>query len=170
MDSHNIAFVILGVIIACMSVMTVATKSIMRSATYLFFTLLGTAGLYFLLGYTFLGAVQIMVYAGGIIVLYVFAILLTRGVKDRLTENTKSKIIASAVLSFAGLGLFLFAFLSYQFKAEILQAPNESVLPMQTIGNALLSSDKGGFLLPFEVVSLLLLACIVGGVVIARKR
>lgn len=170
MNSYNIAFVILAVLVSCMSVMTVATKSIMRSATYLFFTLLGTAGLYFLLGYTFLGAVQIMVYAGGIIVLYVFAILLTRGVKDKLSENTKAKILSAALLSAAGLGLFLFLFFTYQFKAQVLTAPTESVLPMEKIGTALLSADKGGFLLPFEVVSLLLLACIVGGLVIARKR
>lgn len=170
MNSYNIAFVILAVLVSCMSVMTVATKSIMRSATYLFFTLLGTAGLYFLLGYTFLGAVQIMVYAGGIIVLYVFAILLTRGVKDKLSENTKAKILSAGLLSAAGLGLFLFLFFTYQFKAQVLTAPTESVLPMEKIGTALLSADKGGFLLPFEVVSLLLLACIVGGLVIARKR
>lgn len=170
MNSYNIAFVILAVLVSCMSVMTVATKSIMRSATYLFFTLLGTAGLYFLLGYTFLGAVQIMVYAGGIIVLYVFAILLTRGVKDKLSENTKAKILSAGLLSAAALGLFLFLFFTYQFKAQVLTAPTESVLPMEKIGTALLSADKGGFLLPFEVVSLLLLACIVGGLVIARKR
>lgn len=170
MDSHNIAFVILAVIVSCMSIMTVATKSIMRSATYLFFTLLGTAGLYFLLGYTFLGAVQIMVYAGGIIVLYVFAILLTRGVKDKLSENSVAKIVSVGLLSLVGLGVFLFLFMTYQFKAQVLTAPTESILSMDTIGTALLSADEKGYLLPFEVVSLLLLACIVGGLVIARKR
>lgn len=170
MDSHNIAFVILSVIVSCMSIMTVTTKSIMRSATYLFFTLLGTAGLYFLLGYTFLGAVQIMVYAGGIIVLYVFAILLTRGAKDKLSENTLAKVLSAGLLSLAGLGIFLFLFMTYQFKAQILTAPTESVLSMDTIGNALLSAGENGYLLPFEIVSLLLLACIVGGLVIARKR
>ena len=57
-----------------MSIMTVTTQRIVRSATYLLFVLFGTAGIYFLLGYTFLGSVQIMVYAGGIVVLYVFSI------------------------------------------------------------------------------------------------
>ena len=75
MDSQNIMFVILAVVIVLSSVATVVTKSIVRAATYLLFVLLGTAGMYFLMGYTFLGAVQTMVYAGGIIVLYVFAIL-----------------------------------------------------------------------------------------------
>ena len=74
-------FVILATFIVLSSLATVLTKSIIRAATYLLFVLLGTAGLYFLMGYTFLGAVQIMVYAGGIIVLYVFSILLTSEAK-----------------------------------------------------------------------------------------
>ncbi len=163
-------FIVLAVVITLSSVLTVVTRSIMRAATYLFFTLLGTAGLYFLMGYTFLGAVQVMVYAGGIIVLYVFAILLTRGTKDSLSENTKSKIILSAVLSLVGFGLAAYLIFIQQFKAEVLAAPNESVLTMQQIGTNMLSTDQGGYLLPFEAVSVLLLACIVAGLMIARKR
>ncbi len=163
-------FIVLAVVITLSSVLTVVTRSIMRAATYLFFTLLGTAGLYFLMGYTFLGAVQVMVYAGGIIVLYVFAILLTRGTKDSLSENTKSKIILSAVLSLVGFGLAAYLIFIQQFKAEMLAAPNESVLTMQQIGTNMLSTDQGGYLLPFEAVSVLLLACIVAGLMIARKR
>lgn len=170
MDSQNIMFIVLAVVITLSSVLTVVTRSIMRAATYLFFTLLGTAGLYFLMGYTFLGAVQVMVYAGGIIVLYVFAILLTRGTKDSLSENTKSKIILSAVLSLVGFGLAAYLIFMQQFKAEVLAAPNESVLTMQQIGTNMLSTDQGGYLLPFEAVSVLLLACIVAGLMIARKR
>lgn len=162
-------FIVLAVVITLSSVLTVVTRSIMRAATYLFFTLLGTAGLYFLMGYTFLGAVQVMVYAGGIIVLYVFAILLTRGTKDSLSENTKSKIILSAVLSLVGFGLAAYLIFIQQFKAEVLAAPNESVLTMQQIGTNMLSTDQGGYLLPFEAVSVLLLACIVAGLMIARK-
>lgn len=163
-------FIVLAVVITLSSVLTVVTRSIMRAATYLFFTLLGTAGLYFLMGYTFLGAVQVMVYAGGIIVLYVFAILLTRGTKDSLSENTKPKIILSAVLSLVGFGLAAYLIFIQQFKAEVLAAPNESVLTMQQIGTNMLSTDQGGYLLPFEAVSVLLLACIVAGLMIARKR
>ena len=66
-------FVVLAVLIMLSSLATVMTKSIVRAATYLLFVLLGTAGMYFLMGYTFLGSVQVMVYAGGIIVLYVFS-------------------------------------------------------------------------------------------------
>ncbi|WP_409943679.1 NADH-quinone oxidoreductase subunit J [Alloprevotella tannerae] len=149
---------------------TVLTKSIIRAATYLFFVLLGTAGMYFLMGYTFLGAVQVMVYAGGIVVLYVFAILLTRGAKDKLSDNTKQKIFVSALLSLVGFGTFVYAFLKAGFGTDKLVAPNESIISMKDIGMNLLSTETNGYLLPFEVVSLLLLACIVAALLIARKR
>ena len=76
---ETVVFYFLAVFISVCSILTVTTRHMVRSATYLLFTLFGTAGIYFLLGYTFLGSVQIMVYAGGIVVLYVFSILLTSG-------------------------------------------------------------------------------------------
>ena len=126
--------------------------------------------MYFLMGYTFLGAVQVMVYAGGIVVLYVFAILLTRGAKDKLSDNTKQKIFVSAILSLVGFGAFVYAFLKAEFGTDKLVAPNESIISMKDIGMNLLSTEANGYLLPFEVVSLLLLACIVAALLIARKR
>ncbi len=169
MDSQNIMFVVLAVLIAASSVMTVLTKSIVRAATYLLFVLLGTAGFYFLLGYTFLGAVQIMVYAGGIIVLYVFSILLTRGKTDVLRRNSAKKVLSAALLSLLGLAVVAWVYLKENFKAQVLEAPTEFV-GIEQIGNQMLATDKGGYLLPFEAVSLLLLACIVAGLLIARKR
>lgn len=170
MDSHNIMFVVLAVLMVFSAFATVLTKSIIRAATYLFFVLLGTAGMYFLMGYTFLGAVQVMVYAGGIVVLYVFAILLTKGTKDKLSDNTKQKIFASALLSLVGFGAFIYAFIKAGFVKDKLVAPDESVISMKEIGMNLLSTEANGYLLPFEVVSLLLLACIVAALLIARKR
>ena len=63
-------FVILAVVILGSAIMCVATKRIMRAATYLLFVLFGVAGVFFLLDYTYLGAAQIAVYAGGITILY----------------------------------------------------------------------------------------------------
>ncbi len=170
MDSQNIMFVILAVFIALSSIATVVTKSIVRAATYLLFVLLGTAGLYFLMGYTFLGSVQVMVYAGGIIVLYVFSILLTSGTKEVLGKNTFAKVASSLLLCAAGFAAFVFILFKEQFKAAVLTAPDESIISMDTIGRFMLSTDANGFLLPFEAVSILLLACIVAGLLIARKR
>lgn len=170
MDAYNIMFFVLAGIIVASSVLTVVTRSIMRAATYLFFALLGTAGMYFLMGYTFLGAVQTMVYAGGIIVLYVFAILLTRGAKDRISENSRTKIALSAVLALVGFGLVAFIVFTANLRHAVLTAPDEKVMTMTRVGENLLSTETNGYLLPFEAVSVLLLACIVAGVMIARKR
>lgn len=75
---QEIAFYTVAACIIVCSVLAVTTGRILRAATYLLFVLLGTGALYGILGYTFLSAVQLMVYAGGIVVLYVFSILLTR--------------------------------------------------------------------------------------------
>lgn len=74
----DIAFYVVAAVIIIFSIMAVTTGRIVRSATYLLFVLFGTGGIYSMLGYTYLGAVQLIVYAGGIVVLYVFSILLTQ--------------------------------------------------------------------------------------------
>lgn len=171
MNAYEIMFVVLAVLILCSSIATVVTKSIIRAATYLLFVLLGTAGLYFLMGYTFLGSVQIMVYAGGIIVLYVFSILLTSGQQEALSKSKLSKTLSAIALSLAGLGLVVGIFWSHGFTPTFLPAPSEAATPsMIQIGESMLSMGEGGYLLPFEAVSVLLLACIVAGLLIARKR
>ena len=170
MDISNIIFYVLAVCMALFSVLTVTTRSIVRAATYLLFVLVGTAGLYFLLGYTFLGAVQAMVYAGGIIVLYVFSILLTSGAKDSLSRFSKTKVGAAIVTSLAGLALVAFILFSHGFASQAVGTLNECTPSIDSIGTFMLSSDKNGYLLPFEAVSVLLLACIVASLIIARKR
>lgn len=170
-------FVFLAVFMVLSAIATVTTKSIIRAATYLLFVLLGTAGLYFLMGYTFLGAVQIMVYAGGIIVLYVFSILLTSGQQEKLSKTTKRSIVSSLLLSLAGFVVFTAILLKQRLFEGVaaLGAPSEPVgadahNSIDEIGHYLLSTGDGGYLLPFEAVSVLLLACIVAGLLIARKR
>ncbi|MGN0061174.1 MAG: NADH-quinone oxidoreductase subunit J [Alloprevotella sp.] len=176
MNAQDIMFVILAVFIICSAFATVISRSIVRAATYLLFVLLGTAGLYFLMGYTFLGSVQTMVYAGGVIVLYVFSILLTSGQQEELRTTNLKKTVAGLIIALVGFGvfasvLFMYGFAPIEFAAStFLNSPDESVISMNTIGTHMLSTDKGGYLLPFEAVSVLLLACIVAGIVIARKR
>lgn len=173
MDSQNIMFVILAVLIILSSLATVMTKSIIRAATYLLFVLLGTAGMYFLMGYTFLGSVQVMVYAGGIIVLYVFSILLTEGGKDETFKRKAKDASWGFLLSLVGFCTFITIVLTHSFKSQILTAPSETaaaVTTIESIGRNMLSTGDGGYLLPFEAVSVLLLACIVGALIIARKR
>lgn len=167
----TIIFYILAAIILICAFMAVTTKRIMRAATYLLFVLFGTAGLYFLMGYTFLGAVQVMVYAGGVVVLYIFALMLTerKGSKEMTSLSLAKKFVA-LMASLGGAAIILFIILTHKFIDTALTAPNEQVTSIKQIGMQMMSSDKFGYLLPFEAVSVLLLACIVAGLIIARKR
>ena len=165
---ETVVFYFLAVFISVCSILTVTTRHMVRSATYLLFTLFGPAGIYFLLRYTFLGSVQIMVYAGGIVVLYVFSILLTSGEGDRTTKLKRSKLLAGLGATVGGAIIEVFITLKHKFLITTDLVPLE--INIKTIGHSMLSSDKFGYLLPFEAVSILLLACIVGGLVIARKR
>ena len=165
---ETVIFYFLAAFITVFSLLTVTTTRMVRSATYLLFVLFGTAGIYFLLGYTFLGSVQIMVYAGGIVVLYVFSILLTSGEGDKAVKLKRSKFLAGLGTTVAGAAIVLFITLKHKFLATTDLKPIE--VSFSTIGQQMFSSDKYGYLLPFEAVTLLLLACIVGGLLIARKR
>ena len=112
---ETVVFYFLAVFISVCSILTVTTRHMVRSATYLLFTLFGTAGIYFLLGYTFLGSVQIMVYAGGIVVLYVFSILLTSGEGDRTTKLKRSKLLAGLGATVGGAIIVVFITLKHKF-------------------------------------------------------
>lgn len=158
---------ILAVVICVCSILAITTKRILRSATYLLFVLFATAGIYFQLNYSFLGAVQLLIYAGGITILYVFSILLTSSDGDKAEPLKKGKMIAGLVSTLAGLAICLFVIIKHKFFPSVFQTGE---LEVRTIGEALMGTEKFQYLLPFEVISILLLACIVGGIMIARKR
>ena len=162
-----IVFIVLALFIVVSAVLAVTTRRILRAATYLLFVLFGTAGIYFQLNYSFLGAVQLLVYAGGITVLYVFSILLTSSEGDQAEKLKKSKFFAGLIATVAAMGICLFIMLKHQFLPSHFE---HGELAMRTIGHALMSTGKDGYVLPFEVISILLLACIVGGLLIAMKR
>ena len=165
-------YCVTAIVIAVFSVMTVRSRKILRSATYLLFVLLATAVMYFQLGYQFLGAVQIAVYAGGIMVLFVFSILLTHRPDDKTSLLTSHKRIIGISCSVIGAVLLLAALFTMPVAQDITltDALASSDVDMKQIGTALLGTGKFQYLLPFEAVSVLLLACIIGGIVVARKK
>ncbi|MDR2042108.1 MAG: NADH-quinone oxidoreductase subunit J [Tannerella sp.] len=164
-----IVFTVLAVFMTAGAILAVTTRRILRAATYLLFVLFGTAGIYFQLNYSFLGAVQLLIYAGGITVLYVFSILLTSSQQgeDRAKRPKRAKMLAGLVASAAGLAVCLFVTLKNRFLPSHF---DHGELDMRTIGHALMGVNKHQYLLPFEVISLLILACVVGVILIARKR
>ena len=167
LNTHTVIFMGLALLMTVAAMLAVTTRNIMRATVYLLFVLFGTAGLYFLLHYTFLGAVQVTVYAGGIIVLFVFAALLIgKGARD-FTHTSILRYIMGFTAAITGLALSIYLIFTHQF-ADV--KPLASVVPMSLIGNTMMGADKYNYVLPFEVVSVLLLACMVGALLIARKR
>lgn len=164
---QEIAFYIVSACILVSSVLAVTTGKILRAATYLLFVLFGTGAIYGILGYTFLSAVQLMVYSGGIVVLYVFSILLTQSDKDMKYRQNRARLISVLLTTFVGAGLVLFLLLTNGFAMNLI--PQGEELPVEKIGLALIGTEKYQFVLPFEVVSVLLLACMIGAILIARQ-
>lgn len=175
MDSvgNIILYFVVAAVMTIFSVMAVTSRKILRAATYLLFVLLSTAVFYFQLGFQFLGGVQIAVYAGGIMVLFVFSILLTHKPNDKSGKLESHRLVMGVSAGIVGAALLLFALLTMPMAggeslAQCIAAGPE--FDMKTLGHTLLGTEKYHYLLPFEAVSVLLLACIVGAVVVARKR
>ncbi|MEI6766589.1 MAG: NADH-quinone oxidoreductase subunit J [Bacteroidota bacterium] len=160
-------FYFFSAMIIIFSVLTVTSRRILRAATFLLIVLLSTAGLYFMLHYQFLAAVQLTLYAGGIVVLIIFSILLTSHISQKFEPIGFSKAIFSAVAAVAGMILCISTILQFTFSADKVAAKE---LDMHMIGRDLLNYGDGGFVLPFEVISILLLAAMIAAVVIAKKK
>lgn len=164
-----IMYFIVALAMIVFSVMAVTTRKILRAATYLLFTLFAAAVVYFMLDYEFLGAVQIAVYAGGIVVLFVFAILLTSKPGDNSERLTSKSRLLGAVAAIATVVVVGYALIA-RCAMALAPKPAMDAPTMDQIGDTLLGSGAGQYLLPFEAISVLLLACIIGGVVVARKH
>jgi NADH-quinone oxidoreductase subunit J len=160
-------FFILSGMILIFSIMTVITRRILRAAVYLLFVLISTAGLYFMLNYNFLAAVQLTVYAGGIVVLIIFSILLTSHISERARVAAMRQNLFSALAVAAGAALTLITIMQYTFVPVI---GDEKGSDVKTIGQTLISYEENGFALPFEVVSVLLLAAMIGAIIVARRE
>ena len=175
MDSvgNIIVYFAIAIALVVFSIKAVTSKKILRAATYLLFVLLGTAIFYFQLGYQFLGAVQIAVYAGGIMVLFVFAILLTHKPNEKDTPLMGHRKAWGWIVAVCSAVLLLFAvfYMPLVHGASLVQCLEAgNLITMHDIGVAFTGGEKFQYLLPFEAISVLLLACIIGGVTIARKN
>jgi len=166
MTSNQLMFILFSVMIVVFSILTVTSRKILRAAVYLLFVLVSTAGLYFMLNYQFLAAVQLTLYAGGIVVLIIFSILLTSHIEHKFDPVGWKKSLFSALAAISGAILCIVTILDYKFSATA-EAAKE--VDMHLIGKSLLSVGKEGYVLPFEVISVLLLAAMVGSIVIAKK-
>ncbi|MBS4065215.1 MAG: NADH-quinone oxidoreductase subunit J [Chitinophagaceae bacterium] len=165
MTAYQIIFYILAAFILTTALLAVTSRKIFRSAIWLLFSLIGVAGLYFWMEIEFIAAVQIVVYVGGIVVLIIFSIFLTQQSGKEMAKPPLLRVIASALAV-----LFGFAFTALLiYQNGFIPVSNGFSTEVSRIGEALISTEENGFALPFEVVSILLLAAMVGCIVIALK-
>ncbi len=164
---EQIIFYVLAALIMFSSMMAVVTQKIIRSAVFLLFVLLGTAGLYLMLDYHFLMAVQIAVYAGGVMVLFIFAILLTNRPGEGVKYEKPQRMIIAGLVALSGIAIC--GHLIFNGAKRIYTYIAQPELDMKEVGMTLMGTGKYQFMLPFEAISLLLLACIIGGLMIAAK-
>ncbi len=159
-------FYIVAAIMIVFAIAAVNSRKMMRSVIYLLFVLMGVAGIFFLIDYNFLAAIQLTVYAGGIIVLMIFSVLLVHHIELEMEVAKTSKRILTAIASLIGIGIFLITIYSYNFNV----IENSKTTTTAEIGEKLLNYGEGGFVLPFEVISVLLLAVMIGAIVIAKGK
>jgi len=166
MTANQIMFLLFSVIVVVCSILTVTSRKILRAAVYLLFVLVSTSGLYFMLNYQFLAAVQLTLYAGGIVVLIIFSILLTSHISQKFEPIGWKKSAFSALAVIAGAIVTIVTILDFRFAASGKAAVEAD---MKLIGKSLLGTGFEGYALPFEVISILLIAAMVAAIVIAKK-
>ena len=167
MNGSTIIFYLLAALTLVNAVLAVSSRQIFRSAIYLLFSLIGIAGLYFWLQYEFIAAVQIIVYVGGIVVLIIFSIFLTQQAGEKLPKQKMGRQLFSALAAFCGFALTIWQLYQYNF----IKTANQPVPPtVANIGSQMMGINDSGYAMPFELVSILLLAALVGCIVIALKN
>jgi NADH-quinone oxidoreductase subunit J len=157
-----IFFGLSGLVVAA-SLLIACSKNLVYSSFALLGTFVGVAGYFVLLGADFLAVVQLLVYIGGIMVLYLFAVLMTSGIGD--VKLTNRSIAVKWAVPAAGLLLLLLAKLIYGTKWFVADQPVSFEPTTSKIGDMLLTE----YLLPFELASILLLGVLVGAVALGRR-
>jgi len=163
---ERIVFYLIALIMIVFAIKAVSSRKMLRAVIYLLFVLMGIAGIYFLVDYSFMAAIQLAVYAGGVIVLIIFSVLLVHHIELRLEVSKLSQRILAGLLSLSGLTLTLYAIFTYEFKP----VENYNSIEVRDIGLGMLSYQEGGFILPFEVISVLIVAVMIGAIVIAKGK
>lgn len=160
---ETVLFILFGAIAVCGAIMVVTRKSPMASALYLILTLFAVAALFVLRQAHFLAAVQVIVYAGAVVVLFVFVIMLINVPEDRLPVERATTVRVLGVLA-AGVFILESAVLARRLWMPI--GPASEVGTVEAVGRALFTD----YLLAFEITSVLLLAAVIGAIALAKRK
>jgi NADH-quinone oxidoreductase subunit J len=156
-------FYIMAAFTVWAAAVVVLGKNIVRAAVALIFTFCGMAALYVLLDAEFLAAVQVLIYVGGITILLLFAIMLTSRISSATARVINDQVVLSAI---AAAGILVGLVYASTRGIAALSGPPRLPETAPFLGRALLTT----YALPFEVVSILLLAGMVGAIILARKE
>ena len=159
----NLLFLFISILVVVSAVNVVISSQLIYSAVSLLFTLFGVAGLYVFLYADFMAATQVIIYVGGILVLIIFGVMLTNNIDDPKLSNQSQNQIVGAVFSFAMLIMLINIVFDTEWNVQELIYRESTV---NEIGVMLLSK----YLLPFEIVSILLLAALIGAAMLSRKK
>ncbi|MCW3088817.1 MAG: NADH-ubiquinone/plastoquinone oxidoreductase chain 6 [Sediminibacterium sp.] len=167
MSASAVIFYLISAFMLGTGLLAVTAKKIFRSAIWLLFSLVGIAALYFWMQVEFIAAVQIIVYVGGIVVLIIFSIFLTQNSGKEMPRTAPGRMVFSLLAALFGL-LFTWQLINRHYTSQPTPRPFNNTI--NEIGTQLLSTSDYGYILPFEVVSILLLAAMIGCIVIAMKN
>jgi NADH-quinone oxidoreductase subunit J len=158
------AFWVLAVIMVIAAVRVVTTRNVVHAALYLVGTLMGAAAVYILLLAEFVAWVQVLVYVGAIVVLMLFGLMLTRApIGSANFDNEQRPLAAFCALAIFGVTSVI---LIDAFEGREIRLARTDGTLTKSVGEVVFS----GYVLPFEVVSVLLLAALVGAVLLARRE
>ncbi len=163
MQSFNIVFYVFAAIIVASASLVAFSRNLVYSAFALLFTFFGVAGIYVMLSADFLAAVQLLIYVGGILVLIIFAVMLTQRISEVEISNQSLRPAQGALILIGIMAVLLGVIFKTQWSLEGQLEYQATTAP---IGDLLLKK----YLLPFEIVSVLLLAALMGAAVIVRKE
>jgi NADH-quinone oxidoreductase subunit J len=163
MDVSTAVFYLVAIITVGSALMVAFSRNIIYSAFSLLGTFAGVAGLYVFLGADFVAAVQLLIYVGGILILILFAVMLTHRITDVEITNRAAGRIPALIVT----GVFIYLLVQTVRETPWVKAKEIVYQPTTAIiGDLFLDS----YLLPFELASLVLLAALIGAVVISRKE
>lgn len=168
MTGEQIIFLIVGAVTLLSALMVVTSRDLVHAALWLVATLFGVAMVYAILNAGFLAVVQVVVYIGAIAILFIFAVMLTRRqASDTGASVNKNWWVGAlmSVLTFVGLVFLLQSWSGFSKTAAAIPSGFDAV---SQLGDALTS--PAGYVLPFEVASVLLLAALVGAVYLAFNK
>ncbi len=164
----QVIFLITAVVTLGGAVLVVTVRNLIHAALWLILTLFGVAVMYGLLSATFFTVIQVVIYIGAIAILMIFAVMLTRRVKQEAGSSINKGWWLAGLMSLVLFTALVWMFSTWSGFQTTLPVMPANVDMIKVLGTALVSPN--GYVIPFEIASVLLMAALIGAVVVAWER